>query len=276
MSRTSEAIYQINCLFDDSDKQFTADGSVVFSGLKQKIEFEGVSFGYGSIRILRQVNFTAEKGKMTAIVGPTGSGKTTLVHMILMFYDALEGRILLDGVPIRDFELKSLRKKIALVSQNIEIMNTTIRANIVYGLEKAVTEAELDAVTKKAYLYDFVKNLPKGYDTWVGEKGVKLSGGEKQRVAIARALLKNPDIFIFDEATSSLDMETELSIQKAIEDLTAGKTVVVIAHRLSTIRNADHIVVLEKGKVVEEGKFSDLISQKGKFHYYWSFQSIDY
>lgn len=275
LSRSLEPFNQIMDIFDDEGKEFIRNGNKPFSGLKIGIALERISFGYSSNPTLRDICLTFEKGKMTAIVGPTGSGKSTLAHLIPRFYDVNSGTIRIDGTPIQEFDLSSLRSRIALVSQDVQILNDTIRKNIEYSATRKVSDEEMDEILKKAHFYDFVNNLPHKYETYVGDRGVRLSGGEKQRVAIARAILKKPEIFIFDEATSALDMETELAIQKAIEDFTKGKTVIVIAHRLATIRRADRIVVLEGGVVAEEGGYEELIRKKGRFYHYWGFQVLE-
>lgn len=270
LSKAFVPIRQIVWVFEDEDKSFVPGGAKPFEGLKEKIEFRGVSFGYNGQPVLKSLNLVFPKGRITAIVGPTGAGKTTLVNLLPRFYDAAEGKILFDGVPVREFDLRSLRRKIATVDQEVAIFNTSIRRNILYGYGGDVPQARLDDAAKKAFLYDLIMSLPDKYETLVGDRGVRLSGGEKQRVAIARALLKDPDVFIFDEATSSLDVETERQIQHAIENVTAGRTVIAIAHRLSTIKNADHIYVIESGRMVEEGSFRELLDRRGKFHYYWN------
>ena len=272
--RSFEPFNQIMDIFDDQGKEFVRNGSKPFSALNSGIELKHVFFGYNSSPTLRDVCLSFEKGKMTAIVGPTGSGKTTLIHMIPRFYDATAGSVTIDGTPIREFDLASLRSQIALVSQDVQIINDTIKKNVEYSFKGTVSDEEFSEILKKACLYDFVNGLPEKCNTYVGERGIRLSGGEKQRIAIARAILKKPEIFIFDEATSSLDMETELAIQKAIENFTRGRTVIVIAHRLSTIKNADRIIVLERGAVTEEGWYEDLIRKKGRFYHYWGFQVL--
>ena len=270
-SKTFVPIREVVAVFDDADKEFIRGGDRPFTGLKQRIEFKKVSFAYKDTAILNGLDLVFEKGRMTAIVGPTGAGKTTLVNLLPRFYDPTAGDILIDGTPVREFDLRSLRRRIAVVDQEVSTFNVSIRENIVYGIEETVPQERLDEAAKKAFIYDLIQSLPQKYETQVGDRGVRLSGGEKQRVAIARALLKDPDIFIFDEATSSLDVETERQIQMAIENVTRGRTVVAIAHRLSTIKSADTIYVIEKGSVTEEGRFRDLIEKKGgRFNYYWN------
>jgi len=192
--------------------------------------------------------------------------------MIVRFFDASSGCIMIDGIDLRDFTLSSLRSKIALVSQEVLLFNAPLRFNIGFGLKDWVSDAKILKAAEKARLYDFITNLPEGLDTEVGDRGVKLSGGEKQRVSIARAILKKSDIIILDEATSSLDSITERSIQKALEELIKGKTTIVITHRFSTIKNADKIIVIENGRVLEQGSLKQLLGQKGKFYQYWQEQ----
>jgi len=269
MAKSFGPIRKILWVFEDQDKEFIRGGSVPFERLSEKIEFKDVSFSYDDCKdVLKKVSFTLKKGKMTAIVGPTGSGKSTVANLLPRFYDAGSGEILIDSVEIRRYDLASLRLKIAVVDQQVPILNQSIRENLTYGLS-GVTQAELDEAAHQSRIYDFISGLPAGYQTSVGDRGVRLSGGEKQRLAIARAILKKPEVFIFDEATSALDMETETQIQKAIEELTRDKTVVAIAHRLSTIRHADQILVLEDGRISEEGSFDELIRREGRFYHYW-------
>jgi len=210
---------------------------------------------------------------MTAIVGPTGSGKTTIVNLLLRFYDCPPDSIFIDGVDIRKFSLKSLRQHMALVSQETLLFNDTLRANIAYGIDN-ISDKQIMDVIEKARLYDFIMKLPQGLNTLIGDRGVQLSGGEKQRVSIARAILKGSEILILDEATSSLDTRTEKLIQEAIEKAAENKTVIAIAHRLSTIKNADKIVVIEDGRIIEKGLMQDLLARKGKFYRYWQEQKF--
>lgn len=235
----------------------------------EKIVFRNVSFSYyfdkekKFKKVLRNINLEIKKGEVLAIVGSSGAGKTTFVNMLPRFYDVTEGSIEIDGVDIRDVTLKSLRDQISVVTQETFLFNDTIRNNIAYGVKRKVSDAEIEAVAKAAYAHDFITALPEGYDTLVGERGVRLSGGERQRIAIARALLKDAPILILDEATSSLDTESEMMVQKAIENLMENRTVFVIAHRLSTVRNADFIIVLEEGCIVESGKHEELLQKGG-------------
>ena len=275
LARVSGPISEITGVFSDKDKFFIPSGHSRFSGLKDKIEFKDMNFSYLKERqVLKGINFNIEKSKITAIVGPTGSGKTTLVNLLLRFYDSAPGSILIDGGDIRDFDLKSLLAHFAYVSQDVVLLNDSIKNNIIYGLEDRFTEEQLITAVKRSRLYDFINSLPQGLETHIGDKGVKLSGGEKQRVSIARAFLKDADILILDEATSSLDTNTEKLIQEAIHEAVKDKTTIVIAHRLSTIQNADKIIVIENGMLVEEGSLIGLLEQKGKFYTYWQAQKF--
>ena len=260
---------------DDRDKFFVEEGIKEFGGLNKNIDFVGLNFSYiRKLEVLKDVNFSIEAGKVTAIVGPTGSGKSTLISLIMRFYDCPKGGILLDGEDIREFSVKSVRRHIALVSQEVLLFNDSIKNNLIFGLDREVSSDELIEAARKACIYDFIASLPDGFNTEVGDRGIKLSGGEKQRVAIARALLKGAEILILDEATSSLDSKTETLIQKAIDTAIKNKTAIIIAHRLSTIKNADKIVVIEDGRIVEDGGLSELLEKKGKFYEYWQAQKF--
>jgi len=262
-------------IFDDKDKSFVISGEKEFTGLKKNIVFRNTNFSYtDGVQILKNISFTIDKGKVIALVGPSGAGKTTLINLILRFYDSSPSTMFVDGTDIREFNLESLREHIALVSQDAMLFNDTLKNNLTYGLKREVTEDEIIATARKARLYDFVMRLPNGFDTYIGDRGVKLSGGEKQRVAITRALLKNTEILILDEATSSLDSKTEKLIQEAITEAIRGRTTIVIAHRLSTIKNADKIAVIENGRFMEEGTLSELLDKKGKFFEYWQEQKF--
>lgn len=231
-----------------------------------QIEFKNVYFDYDSTKgVLNDVSFKINGGEKVAFVGPSGGGKTTICHLIPNFYKVTQGQILIDGIDINKLSFRSLRKNIGIVQQDVFLFNGTIRENIMYGRLDA-TEEELIDAAKKANIYDFILSLPNGFDTEIGERGVRLSGGQKQRISIARVFLKNPPILILDEATSALDNTTELLIQDALKELTYGRTTLVVAHRLSTIKNASIIYVVENGKIVEEGTHDQLLKiENGKF-----------
>ena len=244
------------------------ENAVEIADPKGKIEFNNVSFGYNEKlgKVLNNFNLLIDEGKTVALVGPSGVGKTTISHLIPRYYDVDDGNgeILIDGVNIKDIKLESIRKNIGFVQQDVFIFFGTIEDNIIYGKPEA-TEEEIIYAAKQANIHDFIMSLPEGYESYVGERGVKLSGGQKQRIALARIFLKNPPMLILDEATSSLDNATELQIQEAIEKIAKNRTTLIVAHRLSTIMNADEILVLEKGKIVERGSHKALLNSKGLY-----------
>jgi len=267
----TDAILEV---FEDRDKFIIPEGDNCLKGLKKKIELKNLKFSYlKEVPIIKDMSFTVEKGKLTALVGPTGTGKTTLIGLLLRFYDCPPETIFVDGIDIRSFTLKSLMENMAVVSQGTILFNDTIMNNITYGANEVSCEKVVEIV-KKAKLYDFIMSLPNKFETLVGDRGVKLSGGEKQRLSIARALLKGAEILMLDEATSSLDTRTERFIQEAIDEAIKGKTAIVIAHRLSTIKHADKIVVIENGKLIEEGALQELLDRKGRFYQYWEEQKF--
>ncbi len=227
------------------------------------IEFKNVTYGYGDgDNVLKNVSLKIEKGQTFALVGPSGGGKTTMCHLIPHFYDVREGEILIDGVDINNITRESLRKNIGIVQQDVYLFNSSIKDNILYGRLDATDEEVIEAA-KRANIHDYVMTLPNGYDTVIGERGVKLSGGQKQRLSIARVFLKNPAILILDEATSALDNATEIMIQQSLDELCKGRTTLVVAHRLSTIKNADEIAVVSGGEIHERGTHDELVSQGG-------------
>ncbi|BCX12740.1 MAG: ABC transporter ATP-binding protein [Thermosynechococcus sp.] len=237
------------------------------------VRFEGVSFAYsGRAPVLKNVSFHVPAGRTIAIVGSTGSGKSTLVKLLLRFYEVQQGRILLDGVDIREYRLRDLRRAIGWVSQDVFLFHGTVFENIAYG-SLGATLSEVIQAAKLAEAHDFIEQLPQGYDTVVGERGQKLSGGQRQRLAIARALLKDPPILVLDEATSAVDNETEAAIQRSLVHITAHRTTIAIAHRLSTIRHADCIYVLERGEIVEQGTHAALLAQQGVYYNLWQVQA---
>jgi subfamily B ATP-binding cassette protein MsbA len=234
------------------------------------IEFKNVFFKYEDKMILKNINLKINKNEVVAVVGESGVGKTTLVNLIPRFYDVTTGSVAVDDIDIRDVTLSSLRKNIALVTQDVILFNDSIKNNIAYGLEQ--NKEMLEMAANMAYAHDFIIRLSKGYDTIVGEKGIRLSGGQKQRIAIARALYKNASVLILDEATSSLDAVSEIEVQRALENLMKGRTTIIIAHRLSTIMNANRIIVLEKGMIVQEGTHNTLIETDGPYRKLYELQ----
>ena len=235
------------------------------TAFNERISFDQVSFHYeGSDTVLDDISFELKKGTILALVGPSGAGKSTIADLIPRFYDVNSGRITIDGKDICDIELNSLRRLMGIVSQETILFDDTIRSNITYGIN-STDEDQLKAVARTANALDFILEQPQGFDTVIGEKGVRLSGGQRQRIAIARAVLKNPPILILDEATSALDTESERLVRSALETLIADRTVLVIAHRLSTIQKADMIIVMDEGRIVEQGNHDDLIAKKGLY-----------
>jgi subfamily B ATP-binding cassette protein MsbA len=235
------------------------------------VTFKNVFFKYEKEMVLKDININAKAGEILALVGMSGGGKTSLVNLIPRFYDVSKGAILIDGTDIRDCSISSLREQIAIVTQDPILFNDTIKNNIAYGNQNA-SNHEIERAAKAAYAYDFILSFPEKFDTTIGELGGRLSGGEKQRICIARALLKDAPILILDEATSSLDAESEMLVQKALENLMKGRTTFVIAHRLSTISYAHRIIVIVDGRVVEEGKHEELIALKGEFNKLYQMQ----
>ncbi|MFZ0998611.1 MAG: ABC transporter ATP-binding protein [Candidatus Sulfotelmatobacter sp.] len=246
---------------------------------EKTVHFEHVSFTYGSegedARVLHDISLEVRRGEVAAIVGSSGSGKSTLVHLIPRFFDATEGRLLIDGHDVRDVTLASLREQVGIVTQETVLFNDTVRNNIAYG-QPHVALKEVEAAARAALAHDFIRALPAGYDEVIGERGVRLSGGERQRIAIARAILKNAPILILDEATSALDSESEALVQSALHNLMSGRTVFVIAHRLSTARRADRIVVIENGAIADIGAHEDLMTKLGTYRRLYELQFADF
>ena len=242
------------------------DNAVEANDLKKTLSFDNVSFSYGDekAKVLNNINFQINKGDILALVGPSGAGKSTLVDLIPRFYDTLSGSIKIDGKDIKELKINSLRSLMGIVTQETFLFDDSVKANIAYGVENISDEKIKDAAIA-ANAHEFIKELPDGYNTIIGERGVSLSGGQKQRIAIARAIVKNPPILILDEATSSLDSESEKHVQSAIENLMSERTVFVIAHRLSTVHNANKILVLENGQIVQEGKHDELVNIDGLY-----------
>ncbi|HEV7499438.1 MAG TPA: ATP-binding cassette domain-containing protein, partial [Vicinamibacteria bacterium] len=258
-------------IFEVLDTHFEvreAVGSRPLPRMQGEVEYRDVGFEYADghgAAVLRRVSFCARTGKVVAFVGMSGAGKTTLMNLLPRFYDVTEGAILIDGTDTREVTLKSLREQIGLVTQETVLFNDTVRANIAYGLED-VDEARLESAARAAFAHDFILDLPRRYDTVIGERGSRLSGGQRQRIAIARALLKDPPILILDEATSALDAKSEQLVQQALSNLMKGRTTLVIAHRLATVRKADLIVVLDGGEVKETGTHEELLRRPDGFY----------
>lgn len=270
-NRIQESTAAASRVFEIIDEPITiknVSNPLKFETFKDKIIFDNVSFYYEKNHryILQNISFEVKKGEIVALVGPSGAGKTTLVDLIPRFYDVNEGRILIDGIDIREYDLKSLRNNIGIVTQDPILFNDTIRNNISYGMENANLD-DITIAAKAANAHDFIMQLPKGYDTIIGERGLKLSGGQRQRISIARAILKNPPIMILDEATSALDSESEILVQEAIERLMENRTTFVIAHRLSTVRNASKVIVIDNGEIVQMGTHSELIQETDGLYY---------
>lgn len=272
-SRFQGSLDNIKELLRRDNKTYLPNGKLQFSGLKRAIDLISVDFGYDAQElVLRNITLSIKKGETTALVGASGAGKTTLVDLVPRFYDLTSGKILLDGIELRDFEINSLRRRMAVVSQDTFIFNNTVRYNVAYGLEGVDDEAIWE-VARLANASEFIRELPNQLDTILGDRGVRLSGGQRQRIAIARALLRNPEILILDEATSALDSVTERMIQESLEKLSKGRTVIAIAHRLSTIVRADKVVVLEQGRIVEQGNYQELLERRGKL---WNYHQMQY
>ena len=247
----------------DSEPELDSESAVDVEKIEGHIEFRNVTYAYdGENDVLDNIRLDIPKGEKFALVGPSGGGKTTICHLIPHFYDVTEGEILIDGREIHSFTLESLRRNIGIVQQDVYLFNSSVKDNIRYGRLDA-SDAEIIEAAKRANIHDYIMTLPNGYDTQIGERGIRLSGGQKQRLSIARVFLKNPPILILDEATSALDNTTEILIQKALDDLCVGRTTLVVAHRLSTIKNADEIAVVANGKIAEQGSHEQLLKLGG-------------
>ncbi len=262
VTRAATSAQRIFEVLDTPPDIYSRSGAITKDRLEGRIEFRDVSFSYeGAQPALREVSLTVDAGQMIGLCGPSGAGKSTFVNLLCRFYDVTDGQILLDGVDIRDYDVRWIRRQIGMVLQEPYLFHGTIADNIRYGNPDA-GEREIISAAKAANAHDFVVGFPDGYDTMVGERGQSLSGGERQRISIARAILHNPRLLILDEATSSVDTETEKQIQQALDRLVEGRTTFAIAHRLSTLQAADRLVVLEKGKIVEQGLHADLVDKQ--------------
>jgi subfamily B ATP-binding cassette protein MsbA len=270
---------QLFKFMDTEDVVLEKPGAKPLPRFSQSIRFEEVWFSYrtdgdDSREILRGITLEVKRGEILAVVGSSGAGKSTLVHLLPRFFDVTAGRILVDGLDVRDVTLSSLRTQVGIVTQETVLFNDTVRNNIAYG-QPHVPLKEVEAAARAALAHDFISALPAGYDTFIGERGVRLSGGERQRLAIARALLKNAPVLILDEATSALDSESESLVQSALHNLMSGRTVFVIAHRLSTVRRADRIVVIDNGTISEIGAHEELMKNLGTYRRLYDLQFCD-
>ena len=273
MSLLRGSVDNIQALLRTEDKSYLENGTKLFSGLTSGIKINSIDFGYEPTELnLKQVTVTIPKGSNVALVGASGAGKSTLADLIVRFYDPLTGVILFDDVDLKDYDIFSIRSCIAMVSQETFIFNATVRDNIAYGLPER-TDEEVFQASRLANAEEFILDLPEGFGTVLGDRGVRLSGGQRQRIAIARALLREPDILILDEATSALDSVSEKLIQESIDVLSQGRTVITIAHRLSTIENADKVIVMDSGEIIEQGTYHELLSRKGKLWEYHKMQN---
>jgi len=266
------AAQRVFSILDTPPQVADRPGAIALRGFQEEIVYDHVSFRYNQdAEVLTDVCLRIKRGEVVAIVGPSGGGKSTLVDLLVRFYDPTAGRILIDGHDLRDVTLESLRRLLGIVTQETILFNDTVRNNIAYGMD-GVPMDKVIAAAQAAHAHDFIMQMPQGYDTVIGDRGVKVSGGERQRLAIARAILRDPPILVFDEATSALDTESEMLVQEAIKNLLQGRTSLVIAHRLSTVRNADRIVVLSQGRVVQEGTHEQLMSSGGLYRRLYEMQ----
>ena len=275
LQETLGAIRRVNEILDTKPLVNSPENPVKLTSLKGHVCFSEVIFGYeDGTPVLNNISFDIHPGKTVALIGPSGAGKSTTVQLLLRFFDPQSGKIQIDGDDLKSLDLESYLSQVALVPQETLLFGGTIRENILYGKLDA-TDTEIIEASKSANAHEFIVEFSNGYDTLVGEKGTKLSGGERQRIAIARALLKNPKVLVLDEATSALDNQSEMLIQDALEKLMAGRTTFIIAHRLSTVHNADKIIVLDKGKVVESGTHKELMANEGLYHHLYTMRLIE-
>jgi ABC-type multidrug transport system fused ATPase/permease subunit len=272
LSGLQGAIHSVEELLRADNKPYLQNGHREFTGLQRSIEFVSVDFSYDDdAPVLQNITLTIPRGQTVALVGASGAGKSTLADLIPRFYDPTRGEILVDGADLRSLDIYSFRQRMAIVSQDTFIFNASVRNNIAYGLE-TISEAKVIEAAKLANALEFIEELPEGFDTVLGDRGVRLSGGQRQRIAIARALLRNPEILILDEATSALDSVSERLIQASIEKLSVGRTVIAIAHRLSTIAKSNKVVVMEQGQIIEQGTYQELLALRGKLWNYHEMQ----
>jgi len=264
LQRSFGAAERVFEILDETPEISDRPDAVALDTVRGEVRFLNVSFSYQDECVLRNINLEARRGEVVALVGPSGGGKTTLVSLISRFYDVSEGQVLIDGIDVRSIRMRDLLRQVSLVDQETTLFNDTVANNIRYGRSDA-GDGEVEAVARAAFAHDFIMEMPQGYDTCIGDRGVRLSGGQRQRICIARAILKDSPILILDEATSALDTESEQMVQQAINNLMANRTTFVIAHRLSTILHADKIVVLEKGEIAEQGSHQQLLEAGGLY-----------
>jgi subfamily B ATP-binding cassette protein MsbA len=274
MTKANVSLERINNILEEDERIIEKPNSIVIKDLNDSVEFNNVSFGYGQEVVLNSINLSVKKGSSVALVGESGSGKSTMMDLLTRFYDVESGEVLIDGINVKDLTIKSLRSLIGIVSQESILFNTSVTENIAFGDENPSIEKVIEAA-KTANAYDFIMGLENGFDTIIGERGNKLSGGQKQRLSIARAIYLDPQILILDEATSALDTESEQLVQSALERIMLGKTTFIIAHRLSTIINAEQIIVLSKGTIVEKGNHQDLLKLDGFYSKFCALQGIN-
>ncbi|MFN3344431.1 MAG: ABC transporter ATP-binding protein [Chloroherpetonaceae bacterium] len=273
IARVQEGLSAAERLFALIDKPSAMkNGTKKIDKFEHEIRFEDVWFRYGEKPVLKGVSFTVKKGEMVGLVGQSGSGKSTIVDLLLRFYDVEHGRILIDGTDIREFDVTSLRRLFGVVNQEVILFNDTIAKNIAYGMQGEASLAQIEQAAKIANAHAFILEKPEQYQTLIGDRGVQLSGGQRQRISIARAMLKNPPVLIFDEATSALDNESEKVVQAAIENAMSERTAIVIAHRLSTLKNADKIIVMEQGEIIEQGSHAELMEKNGTYRRLYEMQ----
>ncbi len=265
LERGASSLDRFDEILNADEKIMEQQNAIPIQALNNNITFENVSFSYGNTQVLKQINIVIPKGKKIALVGSSGSGKSTIGDLIPRFHDIESGTLLIDGISIAEYNIKDLRNLMGIVSQEAILFNDTIANNIIFGLEN-VNKNELIHAAKQANAYNFIMQTENGFDTLLGERGGKLSGGQRQRIAIARALLRNPQILILDEATSALDNESEKLVQQALDNLRQGRTTLVIAHRLTTIQDADEIIVLDKGEIIEQGNHATLMAKQGAYY----------
>jgi subfamily B ATP-binding cassette protein MsbA len=273
LTQLSVALERLMALFKLQPSVREAEHPVAMGDFKRALEFRNVCFSYGDAPVLNNISFRLERGQRLGLAGESGSGKSSLINLVFRFYDPVSGQIEMDGVPLEELRIADLRFHLALVSQDILLFNATVAENIGFG-KIGATRGEIVAAAKEAHAHEFIEALPQGYDTPLGERGQRLSGGQRQRIAIARAFVRNAPILVLDEATASLDSQSEAEVQKAIDRLAENRTVICVAHRLSTLRSMDQIIVLDKGRIVEQGSFDQLLIKGGLFTAMAARQSI--